>query len=599
MSEKPGANNLNITELDFENIKSSLKTFLGNQSEFQDYDFDGSALSVILDLLAYNVHYHGFYANMLANESFLDSALKRRSVVSLAKALGYTPRSVTAARATLTVTINTTDNVNNIEIPKGTKFNTRIDNTDYTFQTLKTYFAEDIGNDQYRAEGVEVVEGRKVVLEESYNGSLENPEFSLKNSNADLTTLKVSVKESISSTASEVYTSIDNVVNVNSDTKVYFVHEGFDDVYRLTFGDDIIGKKPSDGNIIIMEYLATNGEAANKADSFSVDTNISGYTDIDIAVSSEASGGKIREDIESIRRNSPLFYQAQNRAVTKRDYEVLLDSNLSVTEKAESIRVWGGENNDPPIYGKVFISLKPKEGEVVTETLKDQIINEVIRDFNLLTIIPEIKDPEFLYLKPTVNFTYDKDQTTRERDEIVTLIEDKIKEFNDETLEFFEKNFYYSYFVAMIDDVEPSIINNLTELRLEKRISPDYQKKTNLELDYHNAIEVGSFRSSLFKYNEPNAGERDAYFLEDDENGNIRLIKRFSDFTTKVLDADHGTIDYEKGKIEIPQFRPEALVEDSIFRMTCTPKDDNVFSKNNVIITIDRNDITVTGKARE
>lgn len=590
-----GPINLEVSELDFELIKEDLKNYLRSQNEFIDYDFEGAGLSVLVDLLSYNTHYNAFYANMLVNESFLDSAVRRNNVVSHAKHIGYTPRSVSAARAVIDITISTTDVLEEIVIPRGTQFTTEIDDVTYTFVTIETTVAPSVGNNNYVAEGVEIVEGTFVTF--SYTVDEQDPDqrFIIPNNGADTSTLSVAVQENINSTVLEFYSLIEDINLVDGDDLIYFLQEIEDEQFQVYFGDGILGKPVCDGNVILIEYIVSNGEAANAAAIFTPAEDISGYPNVTVTTGLVASGGAPREDIESIRRNAPLFYQAQNRVVTAEDYRTLLARNSTIVQNADSIAVWGGEDNVPPQYGLVYISLKPKLGDTITSALKNIIEEEIVKDFNVVTITPRIIDPDFLFLELDTSFVYDSAATSLSASALQDLVRTEITNFNDNTLEFFDRTFRYSTFVCMVDEVERAIQSNLTTLRIKKKFTPRFGINTQYDVRFENPLEAGTLQSSGFIVNEPTQTETDVYFFRDDGAGNLVLFKQLTDFSTVVIDANFGTIDYDTGVIDITCFAPVALVDSTEISISFEPRENDIFSVRNLILTIEDEDVVVSG----
>jgi hypothetical protein len=599
MPTATGPINLNVTTLDFETIKNNLKDYLKAQDEFQDYDFEGSGLSILLDVLAYNTHYNGFYANMLNNEAFLDSAVKRHSVVSHAKHIGYTPRSRRAPRAVVTVDITPGTFPSEIVIDKGTRFTTEIDGTTYSFVTTKTYIADPIGGGVYRAEDVEIYEGRYVRFNEIVDIQNLDQRYLITNTNADTTTLTVAVQESPNDTATAYFDLIEDINLIDGESEVFFLQEVEDQQYEIYFGDGILGKEVCDGNVVIWEYLVTNGPVANKAAIFQPGQDIGGTGNINITTQEEAIGGEFKEEVESIRQNAPRFYQAQNRSVTAEDYKTLLVKNASIFTQADSIAVWGGEDNVPPIYGKVFISVKPRLGSTISTALKEEITDEIIKNSNVITITPEIIDPEFLYLEINTDFVYDAKRTSLSAEALSDLVRTTIIDYNENELEFFERTFRYSTFVCLIDDTERSIQNNLSDIKIKKKFTPRLGINTQYVIRYENPLEPETLVSSGFKVNEPTAQETDKYFFRDDGEGNLVLYKQRADLSNLVINAEYGTIDYDEGIVTITCFAPTSLIDSTQVSLTFEPRENDIFTVRNLILTIDEDDITVNGSPRQ
>ena len=398
--------NLRIAELDFDQIKSNLKTYLASQSEFTDYDFEGAGLSVLLDVLAYNTHYNAYLANMVVNEMFLDSAIKRSSAVSIAKHLGYTPRSDRGAKAVVNITAtNVVGSPSYITLPKYTIFTSTVNNSTYTYVNLQEYSAT-LNNGSYTFNNVELIQG--AYYSYSYNVVTPGPDekYVLPNNGIDTTSLRVIVQNSSNDATQTLYTQTTDIVNIDSTSKVYFLQENSQEKYEIFFGDDIIGKKLTAGNIVNIEYIITDGEAANVSSNITqafTTVSIQGSSDVTITTVSNAVGGASKEGIQSIKFNAPLINAAANRAVTTEDYKALITS--SITE-AESVSVWGGEDNVPPIYGKVLISLKPYDGFTISQSTKDIITSQILSNKKVLAIQPQFIDPEYFYIGMDINVKY-------------------------------------------------------------------------------------------------------------------------------------------------------------------------------------------------
>jgi hypothetical protein len=392
------ADRLQITDLDFDTIKTNLKTFLSQQSEFQDYDFEGSGLSILLDVLAYNTHYNAYYLNMVANESFMDTALLRDSVVSHAKTLGYIPysRVPAVANVNIQVIVNTNDAVQSLSIPKGFSFQSNlIDNKSYAFNIIDPITVSRTG-DSFYFDNVDLYEGVLISFSSTYDATT-NPYsiFTIPDTNVDTTSLKVTVQPSAGNSAIQTYSLASDILDIDATSAVYFLQEGRNQQYQIYFGDGIIGKSISDGSIVNIEYLITNGSEADKANAFIPLTDISGYANIITTINSVASGSSERESVDSIKYSAPLQFATQNRLVTYKDYESYIKKNYP---SVDSVSVWGSEDDIPPSYGKVILSLKPKENYYISELEKQRIIDEIIKPKSIIAIQTEIRDPEYLYL---------------------------------------------------------------------------------------------------------------------------------------------------------------------------------------------------------
>ena len=448
---------LRVTELDFNDIKTNLKTFLKSQNEFVGYDFEGSSMSVLLDVLAYNTHYNAFYTNMIANEMFLDSALLRSSVVSKARALGYTPRSVTGATAEINIQVTPTDDPGVVSIDKNTPFTTTVNNIAYTFNTTESTTVNKNASGNYVANNVVIKQGN--FLSHTYIANTSNPDekYIFPNLGTDTSTIVVKLKNSSAEANVFVYNKASDITTVNSSSNVYFTHENTDGRYEVTFGDGVLGRKLTSGNVIILESLVSEGTAANDADTFIASDTVGGYSNVSITTATSAFGGSDRETIQSIKFNAPKHYETQNRAVTVNDYRRIVSTEYS---DADSIAVWGGEDNETPVYGKVFIAVKPKSGLTLTDTAKDYI-KQILKERKVVSVTPEVQNPDYTYMNfvSTVKFNEATAQNTAAV--IAQNVKNKIVNFGTTELSNFDLKFRYSKLTREIDKVDPSILSNL------------------------------------------------------------------------------------------------------------------------------------------
>jgi hypothetical protein len=491
------ADRLNVSELDFDQIKTNLKNFLKQQSEFQDYDFEGSGLSVLLDILAYNTHYNSYYLNMIANESFLDSSSLRTSVISHAKKLGYTPRSVRAPRAIVNITIQTNNSTPaSLTIPRGYQFfSTQIDGVSYKFVTLESYTEDKTGNN-FVFTNVPIYQGEFVSYSFT-NSYSSNPKqlFTLPSSDIDTSTLIVSVRQSSENTSSSIYSTSDDVINIEATSEIYYIQEGKNGQYDIYFGDDIISKKIPDGGIVTTEYLITKGELANKANTFVATTPISGYSTISVSPQTAASGGTVRETVDQIKFGAPLSLLSQNRAVTKNDYIRLIQQKYP---EFEAVNVWGGEENDPPVYGKVFIAAKPKLGFEVTQTEKDYVKENILKPISILTVTPEIVDIDYNYLKVKTRAYYNPAKYSGTKSQLEAALKTVIENYTADNLNKFNSYFQYSGLETAIDAYDRSIISNEVSLFVAKKFRPDLINPNNYVLDFGFELTRGTTNDNFY-----------------------------------------------------------------------------------------------------
>ena len=490
-------NRLQVAELDFDTIKTNLKSYLKQQSEFQDYDFEGSGLDVLINLLAYNTHYNAYYLNMVANEAFLDTALLRDSVVSHAKTLGYVPYSKTAATATINMTVETGSTViDTATVPKGfTLLSNTIDNQNYNFVVLTDTTVTKSGT-KYYFENVPIKEGQFV----SYSFTQEetaNPKavFEIPDSDIDTSTISVSVKPSSSNTQITIYNKVTDILDVTGASEVYFIQEARGGKYKIYFGDNIIGKKLNDGAIITVTYLSTNGIIANKASEFTVGSAIGAYTDITVDVVNVASGATNRETVNEVKYNAVAQFATQNRLVTFKDYESYIVKNYP---SLDSISVWGGEDENPPIYGKVFLSIKPKTDYYISEKEKQRIIDDIIKPKSIVAVQTEFRDPEYLYLLVNNYIQYDPSKTTLGDAAIKTNIRNAVISYRNDKLNRFTSKFILSKMQDYVDGSSlNSIIGSETTVRLQKRFLPTLNASKNYAIYFNAALHRGTITNKL------------------------------------------------------------------------------------------------------
>jgi hypothetical protein len=493
---------LQVTELDFDQIKQNLKTYLKGQSEFTDYDFEGSGLSVLLDILAYNTHYNAYYLNMVANEAFMDTALLRDSVISHAKVLGYVPYSRKAPRATINFTVNTSTNVaSTLTIPKGFSFlSNEIDGVSYNFVTLEEIKVNK-SNTDFTFLNLSLYEGQLVTYNYTYDQTT-NPKqiFSLPDTNVDTSTLFVSVRNSISNTDSEVYTLVSDDSIATTTSSAYYLQENRGEKYAIYFGDNVIGKKLPNGAVVSITYLITNGTGANKANNFVAtgflaDSLGNSQTDFIIDPVSEAAGGAERESVDNIKFAAPLQFTTQNRLVTFPDYEAFIQKNYPAVD---AVSVWGGEDETPPKFGVVYVSLKTRENYFLSDTEKQRIIDEIIKPKAIVAIQTVIRDPEFLYLLVSPTVTYDARKTSLTEQQLKAAIRTAILSYKTTNLDKFDSQFILSKVQDTIDSVDTnSIIGSTVLVRLEKRFVPTLNASTPYTINFNSSLRRGTIGNKL------------------------------------------------------------------------------------------------------
>mgnify|MGYP001156717289 FL=1 len=575
------SNKLQITDLEFDTIKSNLKSYLSAQSQFADYDFDGSGMSVLLDMLAYNTHYTGYYANMLGNEMFMDSSSLRESVVSHAKHLNVTPTSVKAPTAKLNFTFTPTGTPTSLTIAKNTKFTSSINGVSHTFVTNTTTSVPRTGTGTYTATGVEIKEGK--ILSKSYtvNSADDTQRFIIPNANVDTTTLSVTVQNSSSDSTVATYTDGNavEVTTIKGTDKVYFLQEVESQKYEITFGDGAVGKQLSDGNIIFIEYIVTSGTTANKASAFVASGSVAGLTSANyvLTLNTAATGGADIQTTESLKFQAPKLYQAQKRATTTGDYKAML---LEQRPDIESIVVYGGEDADPVQYGKVFIALKPTGSAAYSTAVKTSIKNDILKKSNVVTVIPELIDPILYYLLIDTTVNYDPITNLTNENTLKTNINTSIQSYFQTNLEKFDQKFRYSKLVQDIDNTNSSIRNNRTTIKYQHRITPATLGLTaTYTLNFNNALIKSSVVSTSFT-----ASDGNTYSLVDDGAGIIKVARTTSGvvdspavyFTLPDGTQNQGTIDYTTGKVVLTSFNPYTITDGTTYiKFTVTPSVNN------------------------
>jgi hypothetical protein len=587
-----------VTELDFDDIKSNLKTFLKAQTEFTDYDFEGSGMNILLDTLAYNTHYLAYNVNMAMNEAFLDSALLRSSVVSHAKSLGYTPRSARAPVAYVNVTLNNNTLVT-ATLEKGSVFTTSVDEVDYTFVTNSDYTISRL-NGLLTFTNVPLYEGTLITTKYTVDKSNVDQRFILASDRADTTTLNVSVQNSSSDTTTTVYNLAEDITTVTGDQASYFLQETEDGKFQVYFGDGVVGQELSDGNIVILEYVVTNKTVANSASVFSPPGDINSVANITVSTVAAATGGAEPEILESIRYNAPLDFSSQGRAVTVEDYKLLIPR---VYPGAQSVQVWGGEDNDPPKYGEVFASIKTPNNSNLTESQKNTIITSLDK-YNIASVRVTILNPEVTYLDVVCSFKYNSNKTTKTKNDLETIVRNTITNYSDVDLEKFDGVFRYSKLSRLIDNSDTSILSNVMRVKMKKKFTPIINQSTQQYIikfsnalyhphEGHNAMFGGITQSTGFVI----ASNSNTVYIDDDGNGNLRLYYLVSGTQRTYIDNAAGTINYATGELVLSALNIESVSNsDGTIEIVLIPNSYDVAPVRNQLIEIDTNTLNITGE---
>ena len=591
---------LNIADMDFDQIKTNLIQYLSEDDILKDTNFEGSAANTLLDALVYITHFNAVNANMALNETFLDSAQLRQSVVSHAKLLGYTPRSSYAPVAYVDVLMNNPTNITNqdgdyipMTMTRGTSFNTLIDGKTYKFVNEFTQTIVRNSDGDYKFENVKLIQGqfkttRYIFDEES------REKYVIPYENVVTSTMTVRVQQSATLNEVEDFILASDITNVGPNTATYFLQEGQDGLYEIYFGDGIIGKKPVNGNIIIIEYAITEGPDANGASKFSLADNIQGNSDATVTTVNKATGGADREDISSIKFNAPLGYVSQNRAVTPDDYKAIIQSNYA---NIDAISVWGGEDNDPPDYGKVYISIKPRDAEVLSANDKELIIGQYLKPKNVVSITPIIIDPSYTYIYLQVFFKYNPNLTNESRDALAIKVREAIRTYNDNELKRFDGVFRHSNVLSIVDNADPSIINSTVRVKMKKRFVPTLNTERRYVLQFSSAFYTTSSNEQImttteFTYLDRQCTLRDTLNVE-----GLRVVQIVtgSGSNQRVLNANAGYLDEEKGLVVLTAFNLSSFVG-SYIEITVSPESNDLAPRRNELLNILVDEGTITGE---
>ena len=597
---------LKVTELDFDDIKTNLKTFLKAQTEFKDYDFEGSGMSILLDTLAYNTHYLAFNANMLANEMFLDSSSLRSSVASHAKTLGYEPRSATASKAVVDVVLTTTSATKTM--PAGTAFTTTVDGVSYQFVTIADVTSSIVGN-IVTFKDTDVYEGTYVTTKYTVDTSNASQRFLLADNRADTTTLTVKVQNSSTDTTSTTYTKATDITQLTATSTVYYLQEVENGRYEIYFGDGVVSNAMADGNIVQLNYVVTNKTAANGASSFSSPSAIDGVTNILVSTIANASGGAEPESIASIKLQAPLDYSSQGRAVTTDDFKVYTKKLFANTQ---TVSVWGGEDgsydtstgvSDTPEYGKVFISIKSTTGQNLTTAQKNQLISDLGK-YKVSSVTPVIVDADTTFLILGISFAFDSSATTSDKTDLEALVNTTVSNYNTTDLLNFNNPFRHSKLTGLIDDTDTSILNSTVTVTMSKLVTPILNTNSSYTVGFnntlynpvsgYNAAAGGIIASTGFFL-----GGTTEYFFDDDGTGNLRIYYEVEAVRT-YYDTEAGTVDYLNGIVKINPLSITSVgsvdgATSTRFRMTAIPNSNDIVPVRNQILEIDTTNTTITG----
>lgn len=571
---------ISVASLDTDDIKSNLRNFLQGQSQFQGYNFDGPALSVLIELLAYNTYLNAFYANMSFSEEFNDSGVMRASVVSRAKELGYTPWSAQSAVAKISVRVIAQDAPAFINVERGTKFGCSLDGNEYRFVIAEDTSVIPDDNGNYIGELV-IYEG-EMITDTYVVNDLESLTYVLANENADTRSIVVTVYDSETSTQKTTWDlAKDNLLDINRSSKVFYLQENMDGLYEVYFGDGVLGKKPSIGNKIVISYRTCNTTAPNGIAKFNRIDNIGGYSDYSITTVESATGGAEREDIESIRFNAPKHFARQNRTVIAADHQGAVKA---MHPDVEAITAWGGEDNDPPIYGKVYLSVKPKNGFSFTQTRK-LAIQRSLDELAVMGIDPVVVDPTFLYVVLDIDIRFDPKSTSYNSASIRQIVAKTVSDYETSRLSSFERKYRNSKLGAVVDNADPSIRSSNLRFVVQKRFLPilndlySYTLAFNTPLRHPHDGYYGCVTSTGFRL----PAYAQTLFIDDDGYGKLRAYYKSGDNNIYVTDV--GTVDYYSGRLDIKSFNPVSI-DGSELKINVQPRDSDIIPVRNQIILI-------------
>ena len=593
---------INVTDLDFDSISDNLKSYLKGQQQFKDYDFEGSNMSVLIDLLAYASHIGAINTNIAASELFLDSAQMRKNVVSRAKDLGFIPASEAASEATVDVACSgvrnadgTLPTTSEMQLLRGTVFQTVYDGTNYDFVVSSTVRPSQNGT-TYNYTDVNLVQGTYATDIYVFDNQIANPKFVLSNQRVDKSKLSVVVT---SSGVSSNYALSTDISAITTTSKVYYTQENEEGYIELYFGDGVLGASLKDGDSIAVTYIVVDGAHADGANLFTMVGGINGFSDVRTTRVIPATGGAEKESIDSIKFKATKFYTSQNRLVTLNDYKAKVSEYYP---NADAVAVWGGEDNDPPEYGKVFIALKPKNSDYLSDTEK-KLVQSKLNKLNMLTVRPTIIDADIVKILITCVFKYNENATQYSNGELVTLVTSAINTFDNTNLSNFDSVFRHSNLVKAIDETDGSILSNTCNIRLRKATTIKTGQETGYTSVFGNALynpndgynaAGGGITQTTGFYTQGDAVN--IHYFDDDGKGNLRRFY-LSSGARVYLDSTAGTVDYPNGKVTINAINITSTVNtDSTIDFTVIPAGNDVVATLGNLVDIDPSDVSVTGE---
>ena len=584
-----------VNNLDFTDIKTAIKEYMRAETDFTDYDFEGSVVSQLIDVLAYNTYYTAFNANMVVNELFLDSSTLRDNVVALAKQIGYAPKSITAPKAAINLQLLFTGTApSTIVLKAGTGFITNYDNTLYEFIVAEDYRKE-VVNGTATFTDLPVYEGSLILDRTTVDTSLKNQRFIINNRGADVSTLKIKVFEANNSTVSNTYEKADNILSVGSTDRVFFLSEVEDEKYEIFFGDGVLGEKLSNNNVVEISYVTTSGASTNGAKTFTFNGTITDgdgnaisvpFSVNSLTTSSAASGGAEIESVSNIKFNAPKYFGSQNRAVTSNDYSAIV---RKIYPAISDIIVFGGEEQEPPAYGKVFLSIKPTEAASLSTFTKNQLTTE-LKKYTVASIRPEFIDPSILYIELNSGIYFDSTKTKLLTTDIASKVSKGVQDYlKTSGTEKFNGKFRYSKFVSVIDGADRAISSNDTSITMRKDFIAQINSSSYYEICYKNAF-LKDCDSSVVSSTGMTVFEHPSYtaYLED-RNGKLVLYRLDSITGDKILLNDSvGDVDYDKGEIKIYDFTIlKGSFSDNRIELRVKPANKDIEVKREMYLDVD------------
>lgn len=590
-----------IAELDFDGIKSNLITFLQAQSNIKDYDYTGSNISTVLDVLAYNTYLNNFYLNMVANEMFLDTAQERDSIISHIKELNYTPRSYHSSKAVINLQIYPNERQSIITVPKYTPFTTSIGGVSKTFTTENALVikpsVDGLNQTQYVASNIDVFEG-KVVEEVFAVTSANSFVVTISNKEVDTRHLVVKIKESSSSTSNSVWTRADTLFGLTSTSNSYFLEPTQGSKFNVTFGDGVFGRRPVQGNLVELSYRATTGKTGDNGKVFVNSGSIDGHSNVAVSTVTNSIGGQEIESIDDIKFNAPRAFQVQERAVTANDYKILLQKEYP---QVTNVLAFGGEQLTPPRYGKVILAVDLADADGVPESLKTSI-TDFFKDKTPVGIDVVVNIPEFLYIEITGKTYYNITQTTQSTSAIATKATNALQTYANTNINSFGVTYRNSKALSAVDASDASIQSTEFEVRVKRKLSPPATIKSSYVIDFNNELAVddilhstsvkttykSAIESTTFTY-----GTDTSAFIVDDGLGNLKIVKTDSSDKLVIILAKAGTVNYTNGKVEISSLLIPSYTGNNV-EIKARTVSRNIKSTKGAILQLNADDISVT-----